>query len=722
MQVGDERQELAVVLAARRDGLGLRLLVTGLTMAVFWSFVDPMLNVVWGVAYCALQVAEYRLYRGSGPERPLTVVQYWGALSLLAASALVFGAMTVVWALEAGAWGMAIAAYIIAGIALMTVQQTRGSVSAFRAMMAPYGLYMAGPPITAAIMGLGLIQVIGLTITAILIVATVYRLWRQSTDAYLAEQQAREELTARKAAVLADRNFLDAVIEHVPATMIVKDARTGRFVRVNRAAEAMIGLERDVLIGKTDYELFPAAQAEGFVADDRRVLNSGLALVVEAEPILTPEGVERTLRTTKAVISGPDGTPEHLLCFCEDISEEVAAAHRISEALARVEAASAAKSTFLATMSHEIRTPLNGILGMAQAMSGGELPAVQRERLEVIRQSGEALLAILNDLLDLSKIESGKLSLEEIEFDLGQVVLGAHATFTPIANRKGLSFNLSIAPEAEGHYRGDPTRLRQILYNLISNAIKFTDAGEVRVTVTRSDDRLRLEVRDTGIGMTAEQREQVFAKFVQAEASTTRRFGGTGLGLAICRELTAMMGGSVAVESEPGVGSVFTADLRLVWLGEGRATAATEERAATRSVAASRPVRLLAAEDNTVNQLVLKALLHEAGIEPVVVDNGVKAVEAWATEPWDLILMDVQMPQMDGPTATREIRRREAETGRSRTPIVALTANVMTHQVAEYVQAGMDLHVAKPIDAARLFAAVEAALEQGAGKADEAAA
>ncbi|RAK51215.1 hybrid sensor histidine kinase/response regulator [Phenylobacterium soli] len=393
-----------------------------------------------------------------------------------------------------------------------------------------------------------------------------------------------------------------------------------------------------------------------------------------------------------------------------------AAKRRAQEGELAAEAANAAKSAFLATMSHEIRTPLNGVLGMAQAMAADELSEVQRERLTVVHRSGEALLAILNDVLDLSKIEAGKLELESIEFDLGDVAQGAYSAFTALANKKGLSFALDIAG-ARGRYRGDPTRVRQILYNLISNALKFTDEGEIRVTARRDGELLEIAVADTGVGISPENLVRLFEKFDQLDSSTTRRFGGTGLGLAICRELAQLMGGEIAVESQAGVGSRFLVRLPIAWIGEERAP----PQLAPQPPSDLKPhrLRVLAAEDNAVNQLVLKTLLHQLGVEPTVVEDGQAAVDAWASAEWDVILMDVQMPVMDGLGATAEIRRREAETGRPRTPIIALTANAMAHQVEQYRAVGMDSHVAKPIAAADLFQALAEAADPN--ETDEAA-
>jgi PAS domain S-box-containing protein len=423
------------------------------------------------------------------------------------------------------------------------------------------------------------------------------------------------------------------------------------------------------------------------------------------------DGREVWVQGSARLLTDEAGRPMRMVGALQNMTDRKAAEAELIQAKNDAEAANTAKSTFLATMSHEIRTPLNGVLGMAQAMASDELTAVQRERLEVIRQSGESLLAVLNDVLDLSKIEAGKLELDEADFDLRDLARGAHAAFTAIANKQGLSFDLTIEPAAQGVYRGDPTRVRQILYNLISNALKFTEAGEIRVVVARRRKALRFQVSDTGIGIAAGPLAKLFGRFEQADASTSRRYGGTGLGLAICRQLTELMGGEIGVESEVGKGTIFTFTLPLARVGDSRAeTLPVLPPTPPDADHTGGALKVLAAEDNEVNQLVLKTLLHQVGIDPVVVADGGQAIAAWEAEDWDVILMDVQMPRVDGPTAAREIRRREAATGRARTPIIALTANAMSHQVAEYREAGMDAFVAKPIEVGRLFAALEAAL------------
>jgi PAS domain S-box-containing protein len=423
-------------------------------------------------------------------------------------------------------------------------------------------------------------------------------------------------------------------------------------------------------------------------------------------------GDGREVWTAGAVrfIADEGGKPLRLVGAMQNITSRKAQEQALVQAKEEAEAANRAKSAFLATMSHEIRTPLNGVLGMAQAMAMGELSDTQRERLDVIRQSGEGLLAVLNDVLDLSKIEAGKLELEHAEFDISELAKGAHATFSANAEAKGLGFRLTIEPAARGSYLGDSVRVRQILYNLVSNALKFTDRGEVSVIVGRRAGALRLTVRDSGIGMSSEQVDNLFHKFEQADASTTRRYGGTGLGLAICRDLAALMDGAIAAKSAPGKGSTFTVSLPLLKVAAAAAKRGRKPRASA-SVLDGRPLRVLAAEDNAMNQLVLKTLLEQVGVEPVMVRTGIEAVAAWEAEPWDVILMDVQMPEMDGPTATGLIRAREAQLGRARTPIVALTANAMRHHIMDYAAAGMDAFVAKPIEAGRLFAALQSAMD-----------
>jgi CheY-like chemotaxis protein/anti-sigma regulatory factor (Ser/Thr protein kinase) len=341
---------------------------------------------------------------------------------------------------------------------------------------------------------------------------------------------------------------------------------------------------------------------------------------------------------------------------------------------------------------------------MAQAMALNPLSKLQRQRLRVISESGSALLSIVDDLLDLSKIEAGGLEIVRADCDLAALVESVHAAYSAEAASRGLALVLDLDPAACGIYEADAGRLRQILGNLISNAIKFTHEGEVAVRLAHTPSGVRLEVSDTGIGIAPDRIAALFETFVQADSSPTRRYGGAGLGLAICRRLAQAMGGDISACSMPGRGSAFIVDLPMT-------PSRTDAKAAPGQLAASgRPLRVLAAEDNPVNRMVLKALLAQIDIEPAFVENGLEAVEAWEAADWDVILMDVQMPQMDGPTATRRIRARESELGRAQTPIIAVTANAMIHQVASYRAAGMTEVVSKPINVETLFSALLSAV------------
>jgi len=381
-----------------------------------------------------------------------------------------------------------------------------------------------------------------------------------------------------------------------------------------------------------------------------------------------------------------------------DMQERERAAVQATEAMSR----------FLATMSHELRTPLNGVLGMAQAMARDALSEPQRERLSVIEGSGAALLSLLNDLLDLSKIEAGKTVLEDGVIDIRELADGARAIFTALSGNKDMELHLTVDPGADGYWRGDPTRVRQVLHNLISNAVKFTDRGSVNVELSHSDEGLTFKVEDTGVGIAPDRLGHVFERFVQADASTTRRHGGSGLGLTICRDLVDLMGGEIRVQSAEGVGTTFTVCLPLVRAEEPQPPVATERDVDLGMSGAG--LRVLAAEDNPTNQIVLKTLLGQVGIHPHVVSNGQEALDAFMASAWDLVLMDIQMPVMDGLTALEKIRQAEHQRGSPRTPVIALTANAMPHHQAEYMAAGMDGIVAKPIDFANLLETMDAVM------------
>ena len=375
------------------------------------------------------------------------------------------------------------------------------------------------------------------------------------------------------------------------------------------------------------------------------------------------------------------------------------------------EQASRLKSQFLANMSHEIRTPLNGVLGMVQVMEHDAQTPLQAGRLKTIRDSGQALLQVLNDVLDLSKIEAGEFDLHPEPFDVADLAERICAAFSGAAAAKGLGLWHVVSPGAGGVWMGDAQRVRQILSNLLSNALKFTEAGQVALEVGRRGGALSFVVRDSGIGIAADALPKLFNKFSQVDDSNTRRFGGTGLGLAISRELTELMGGDIEVESTPGVGSAFRVTLPLPYVGASvPAAPAPIARCAPAAMADDRGVRILAAEDNLTNQKVLEALLAPLGVDLTLVGDGRAAVEQWRAQPFELILMDIQMPGMSGVAACELIRAEERKRGLPAIPIIALSANAMSHQVNAYLAAGMTAHVAKPIDATALFKAIETAV------------
>lgn len=377
---------------------------------------------------------------------------------------------------------------------------------------------------------------------------------------------------------------------------------------------------------------------------------------------------------------------------------------------AAAEHANQAKSTFLANMSHEIRTPMNGILGMAEALEASDLTPEQQDKLRIIRDSGDLLMMVLNDLLDFSKIEANKVALETAPFSFSDILRKVESLHRLKAQEKGLSFSVVCNGECNMLRVGDEHRILQVLHNLVSNAIKFTERGAVTVTLTAPDeatDIARIEVKDSGVGISADQIDRIFEPFTQADVTTTRKYGGTGLGLSIAKGLVETMGGTISVRAALGSGSIFTVELpaprSLAGGGEGEAGAASVQSCPPVSA-----LRILVGEDNIVNQAVIKAFLSQRGHIVDVANDGLETISAYKHGRHELVLMDISMPLLDGVEAMRQIRFLDRELGGpGAVPVIAVSAHAMRQQIDDYMKAGFDGYVTKPVRAEALHAEID---------------
>ncbi len=513
------------------------------------------------------------------------------------------------------------------------------------------------------------------------------------------------DVTAQKQAerlIEQSRRTLQTVLDALPVAIHLKDMDR-RYLLVNRYfAEGVVGSSPDAMLGRRAEEVFGPRQ-QIFLHDyEAQVIETGRETGFVEVQHPDASGTPRAWLYNKLPIKDRDDGIRQILTVALDITHLKEVEAELVAARDQAEQAARAKAEFLAVMSHEIRTPMNGVLGMTRLLLRTALSDEQRGQVETILESGRALLGILDNILDFSKLEAGRMEIERIDFSLAELVDSVLSMLAPRAAEKpGLRLYADIDGGIAPWHRGDPTRLRQVLLNLVGNALKFTERGSVQVRVellqaSEAGERLRVSVRDTGIGIAPEQQARLFAAFAQADSSITRRYGGTGLGLSISKRLIEGMGGRIGVESEAGKGACFWFELDLP-LG---AAPSRDALPAGESVALP-PLRLLLAEDNAVNQRVAASLLRQDGHAVTIAGDGFEAVELAGRESFDAILMDMQMPGMDGLEATRRIR---ASGGRlASLPIIAMTANTQPEDVDACRAAGMDDHVGKPFDPALLY-------------------
>lgn len=528
------------------------------------------------------------------------------------------------------------------------------------------------------------------------------------------EAQRHERDAALAARTEAERRFQD--IAAASEDWFWEIDAEGRIRYLGNSFAASTGLDPGRVLGRSLAELgmVPGGAVSGDWAGFARLVAARAPIRGFVMSYLDP-GRERLrvwLRLTGLPWQDAQGAYAGYRGVCTNVTPYLAATER-------AEAANRAKSQFLAVMSHELRTPLTAVLGMAELLRERAREPEAVEMVDTIRRSGEGLMAVLNDVLDLARIEAGKMTVEMVPYDPADLAQRCAALFGPRAEGAGLTFEVGVEPEAQGLRTGDPNRILQVLTNLIGNAVKFTERGGIRVRIgARGTDALHLVVEDDGIGMTEAQQARIFEEFEQAESSTTRRYGGSGLGLAITRHLVDLMGGTIALTSAPGRGTRF--DVQLPAPPAPAPEAAADRRAAPAAApeAPADPadpadlagLRALVADDNATNRRILAAFLSGLGVEATLAADGAAAVAAYAPGAFDVLLLDISMPGLDGPGALAEIRRIDAAGGTTGPPALAVTAHAMRHQIEAFVAAGFAGHVAKPFSRDSLRAAVAAAV------------
>lgn len=526
-----------------------------------------------------------------------------------------------------------------------------------------------------------------------------------------------QDVEESQASLSREKEYLDGLLETMPAGVLTMDD-DGLIVLANQRSRDILGIGADEIAGRP----FDASDWRPETLDGHPLPNEALpcaraqmdrALIKDMRyAIHLPDGSRRTVSVsampTRRAAHGPSVT-----CIISDITEQLAAEAEVQEGRIRAEAASRAKSIFLANMSHEIRTPLNGIIGMADVLANTSLSAEQTTMLSIIRSSGDLLLGVINDILDLARIEEGKLSLAQASFEPAQLLDRVAAQHKTVAADKGIALEMTLGRGLTDRRIGDEGRIAQVIGNVVGNAIEFTEAGHVHISARAvAESGLVITVTDTGIGMTPEQLHHVFSEFEQADGSITRRFGGTGLGLPIVHRLVMLMGGQITLSSVVGHGTELEITLPLPLENVAGLDPAQDNPS---FFPVPQGLRVLVAEDNRVNTLILKMMLEALHVQATFVVDGREACEKWLQEPFDLLIFDISMPVMDGVTAFREIEDMARAEGREMPPVIASTANVMRGQVAHYLATGFAGVLAKPYRKSDLRRRISDALRAAEG-------